>query len=81
MLSYGIELEQREAKIDYFATSLPSLLLFDDDLAETQKVQARSIQAAALSGLGRTAEADRLRNSIKEAEPAPPFTSVLAAGC
>ncbi len=80
MLSYGIELEQREAKIDYFATSLPSLLLFDDDLEERQKMQARSIQAAALSGLGRTAEADRLRNSIKEVEPTHTFAFVLAAG-
>jgi tetratricopeptide (TPR) repeat protein len=79
MLSYGIELEQQKAKIDYFATSLPSLLLFKEDLDERQTIKARLLQAAALSGLGRNAEALRLLNLIVEAEPHHLFAAALAS--
>ena len=33
LLAYARKLAKAEAKIDYFATSLPTMLLFDDDLA------------------------------------------------
>jgi tetratricopeptide (TPR) repeat protein len=77
MLNYGRDLEQQKAKIDYFATSLPKLLLFEDDLDETQKIRARVIQAAALTGLGDTAEAQELLSWIAEADPNHPFATGL----
>jgi tetratricopeptide (TPR) repeat protein len=69
MLAYGRDLEQQEAKIDYFATSLPSLLLFEDDLDERQRVQARLLQTVALTGLGATKEAHTLLDRVITADP------------
>jgi len=79
MLTYGQKLEQQKAKIDYFATSLPSLLLFEDDLEERQRIQARLLQAAALKGLLRPAEAHKLLEWIDVADPHNLFASALAA--
>jgi len=79
MLTYGQKLEQQKAKIDYFATSLPSLLLFEDDLEERQRIQARLLQAAALKGLLRPAEAHKLLEWIAVADPHNLFASALSA--
>jgi tetratricopeptide (TPR) repeat protein len=78
MLTYGKELEKQKAKIDYFATSLPSLLLFEDDLDERQTIQARVLQAAALTGLGRPGEALALLDWIATADPNNLFAMNLA---
>ena len=51
------ELQDAPARIDYFATSLPTLLLFDDDLAKRQRVTALFLMAQAELGLGRRDEA------------------------
>jgi tetratricopeptide (TPR) repeat protein len=57
ILNYAEELEKQPPKIDYFATSLPTMLLFDEDLAKRQHVTATFLRAQALLGLGRNAEA------------------------
>jgi tetratricopeptide (TPR) repeat protein len=44
---YARQLEKQPAKIDYFATSLPTMLLFDDDLQERQTVKAIFLQGQA----------------------------------
>ena len=46
-----------EVKIDYFATSLPNMLLFQDDLRKRNRVDWLYIQALARLGLGQTTEA------------------------
>ncbi|HLJ75888.1 MAG TPA: DUF5107 domain-containing protein [Acidobacteriaceae bacterium] len=48
---YAADLEQQTPKIDYFATSLPAMLLFDEDLKLRQTITARFLQAQALLGL------------------------------
>jgi tetratricopeptide (TPR) repeat protein len=53
MKAYAVEMESRPATIDYFATSLPTLLLFDEDLDERQKVQSTLLHTLASKGLGR----------------------------
>jgi tetratricopeptide (TPR) repeat protein len=78
MLSYGKKLEQQKARIDYFATSLPSLLIFEDNLDGRHRSQARLLQAAALAGLGRLAEAHTLLDSIILADPNSLFATALA---
>jgi tetratricopeptide (TPR) repeat protein len=80
LLTYGKELEQQKAKIDYFATSLPTLLLFEDDLDERQKIRAIVMQAAALTGLGATEEARELLDWIAMADPNNLFVLGLAEG-
>jgi tetratricopeptide (TPR) repeat protein len=52
MLAYAAELVSRPARVDYFATSLPALLLFDEDLDERQKHQATVLESLAKTGLG-----------------------------
>jgi len=69
LLQYSKGLEQEEAKIDYFATSLPTMLLFDDDLQERQTTAALFMQAQALYGLGNTNEARKLVDKVIQRDP------------
>ncbi len=69
LLAYAEELEHAEVKIDYFATSLPTMLLFDDDLALRQAIGARFLQAQARLGLGQKARAGRLLQSVLQRDP------------
>ena len=49
---YAAALEQQTPKIDFFATSLPALLLFEEDLDERQAIHVLYLKAQALLGLG-----------------------------
>ena len=51
ILEYSRELERTEPKIDYFATSLPTMLLFEEDLPRRNQVDAAFLRAQALCGL------------------------------
>lgn len=64
ILDYAGELEQASAKIDYFATSLPSMLLFQEDLALRQHTQSTFLKAQGLLGLGQTHEATELLKEV-----------------
>ena len=57
ILNYAAALEKEAPKIDYFATSLPAMLLFEEDLQRRQHIAATFLRAQALLGLGRNAEA------------------------
>jgi hypothetical protein len=59
----------RPAKVDYFATSLPDLLLFDDDLAERQHTRALLLQAFACAGRDELAGARRLVEQVLDTDP------------
>ena len=69
LLSYARKLEKTPAKIDYFATSLPTMLLFDDDLDQRQETTALFLQAQARLGLGETAKARRLLKKVLVRDP------------
>jgi tetratricopeptide (TPR) repeat protein len=69
LLRYALELARRPARIDYFATSLPSMLLFDDDLQERQRATARFLEAQARMGLGERARARHLLRTILRLDP------------
>ncbi len=53
MLRAARAMRARRPRVDYFATSLPSFLLFTDDLALRQRVESRYLEGLALQGLGR----------------------------
>ncbi len=53
------DLANTKATIDYFATSLPNLLLFEDDLQKRQQVEALFLRGLASLGLGRMPEGVR----------------------
>ncbi len=55
--AYADALDQETPKIDYFATSLPTMLLFEEDLSIRQHVTATFLRAQSFLGLGRTDEA------------------------
>jgi tetratricopeptide (TPR) repeat protein len=63
---YSVQLEATEPKIDYFATSLPTILLLNEDIAQRNTIEAWFLRAQALSGLGRTVEAETLLRQILE---------------
>lgn len=69
LLKFARQLGGSTAAIDYFATSLPTLLLFDDDLQAKQVRQARFLEAQALLGLGRNADAVRLLRQVLRDDP------------
>lgn len=69
LLAYAKQLYRTEAKIDYFATSLPTLLLFEDDLKKRQQTTATFLMAQAQLGLGRVSEAKKLLRKALRADP------------
>ena len=64
ILDYSAQLQGQTPKIDYFATSLPAMLLFEEDLAVRQTITARFLEAQARLGLGEEAKGLRLLEEI-----------------
>jgi tetratricopeptide (TPR) repeat protein len=66
LLGYAEELAKQPAKIEYFATSLPDMLLFDEDLQKRQLIAATFLQAQAWLGLGDATKARLLLKTVLE---------------
>jgi tetratricopeptide (TPR) repeat protein len=69
LLAYAIQLGKTPATIDYFATSLPTMLLFDDNLQERQQTTALLLQAQARLGLGERSAAKKLLAQVLSRDP------------
>jgi tetratricopeptide (TPR) repeat protein len=69
LLDHAEKLEHEPATIDYFATSLPTMLLFEDDLQRRQTVHAKLMQAQAHAGLGNVAHAATLLDDAAALDP------------
>jgi tetratricopeptide (TPR) repeat protein len=69
LLACAQKLQKTEAKIDYFATSLPAMLLFDDDLQFRRETTAIFLQAQARFGLGEKTTAKSLLQKILRRDP------------
>ncbi len=78
--AFARQLAAAPAKIDYFATSLPTMLLFEDDLQARQTTTARFLEAQALGGLGRRSAARRLLRWVLRRDPSHPQATDLHAG-
>lgn len=63
--SYAFQLDGQTPKIDYFATSLPAMLLFEVDLQERQTITARFLEAQAALGLGQDERAIQLLEQVE----------------
>ena len=70
LLAYARDLARQPAKIDYFATSLPTMLLFDDDLQARQLTAAMFLEAQARLGLGQFAAGRKLLRAVLRRDPA-----------
>ena len=60
---------ETKPKIDYFATSLPNLLLFKDDLGKRNRLNAQLLIALAEHGLGETQKAINSLEKIAKEDP------------
>ncbi len=67
------------AHIDYFATSLPSLLLFNEDLQRRHELTCDLLIAQASYVLGEFAASRGLVESVLAADPADPYARQLSA--
>jgi tetratricopeptide (TPR) repeat protein len=66
---FARQLEHRRPVVDYFATSLPTMLLFDDDLVRRNRMQSLFLRAQAALGLGRSEEAESLAHEVLAFDP------------
>ncbi|WP_158749243.1 DUF5107 domain-containing protein [Acidobacterium sp. S8] len=62
---YSVALEEQTPKIDYFATSLPAMLLFEEDLEQRQTITALFLRAQAMLGSGKEPEAIKLLKRVQ----------------
>lgn len=70
LLRHARQLARTPAAIDYFATSLPTMLLFADDLDVRQQTTALFLEAQARLGLGQVAAGRRLLRQVLRRDPA-----------
>jgi tetratricopeptide (TPR) repeat protein len=63
---YALDLDRQTPKIDYFATSLPAMLLFNEDLGQRQRITACFLRAQALLGLGEWQKGIDLLKKVQE---------------
>ena len=68
--AHARRLAAEPATIDYFATSLPAMLLFSDDLTQRQRTTALFLEAQARLGLGQRTAALRLLHRVLARDPA-----------
>jgi tetratricopeptide (TPR) repeat protein len=75
LLAFARRLATTRAVIDYFATSLPTMLLFEDDLDARQETTALFLSAQALLGLGKKAQGRKLLREVLRRDPAQAFAA------
>ena len=64
LLAFAASRIGQPARIDYFATSLPNLLVFEEDLQQRRDAEHRLLAALARHGLGDFGEAARLLDEV-----------------
>jgi hypothetical protein len=79
LLRYARRLARMEARIDYFATSLPAMLLFSDDLAKRKSITALFLEAQAAIALGYPRHGYRLLNRVLQLDPSHANAADLVA--
>ncbi|MGH7940513.1 MAG: DUF5107 domain-containing protein [Limisphaerales bacterium] len=75
LLAYAKRLAKTEAKIEYFATSLPTMLLFDDDLQYRQGTTALLLEGQARLGLGQANQAKKILRAVLRRDPGHAFAA------
>jgi tetratricopeptide (TPR) repeat protein len=66
LVAYGEAHADDQVRIDYFAVSLPDLLIFEDDLDLRNRIHCMYMKGLGCLGLGRTAEAAALLQRVLE---------------
>ena len=66
LISFAKEHLNKTVKLDYFAVSLPDLLIWDDDLTFRNKIHCHYLMGLGYKGLGKTEESNRHLTIAKE---------------
>ena len=74
---YARRLGRAKPKIDYFATSLPAMLLFTDDLQKRNAIAAKFLKAQVNLGRGKNRRAIRLLKEVLADDPSFPLATDL----
>ncbi|MBV9105590.1 MAG: tetratricopeptide repeat protein [Verrucomicrobia bacterium] len=69
LYQYGQQLRQLPGEIDCFATSLPNMLVFEDDSTPRNQVEGKFLQGLALLQLRDVAEAEACFREVLEFDP------------
>lgn len=69
LISYGEEHLSDEIKMDYFAVSLPDLLIWEDDLTLRNMIHCKYMMALGLFGLGNKEIASELLDEVSKMDP------------
>jgi tetratricopeptide (TPR) repeat protein len=80
LLAYAKQLQKTKAKVDYFATSLPTMLLFEDDLQFRQVTTALFLEGQAHLALGNRAKGRALLKRVLRRDPNHPLAADLLDG-
>lgn len=64
LVEYGKQHLEDEARMDYFAVSLPDFLVFDDDLERKNRIHCLFMTALGYAGLGEPGEAEKHLNAV-----------------
>ena len=64
LVEYGREHIEENVKIDYFAVSLPDLLIFEENLDERNRKHCLFMMSLGLKGLGQTDEAEKCAEEL-----------------
>jgi tetratricopeptide (TPR) repeat protein len=66
LVKYGEQNQDKEVRLDYFAVSLPDLLIFDDDLQKRNFLHCRYISGLGYLGLKKYDMAEQILNEVLE---------------
>lgn len=69
LLAHARGRPDQPAKIDYFATSLPAMILFEEDLEARRAAHARFLEGIALLGLGRRSAGRQALREVLRRDP------------
>ena len=69
LVHYGQAHLHDHVRIDFFAVSLPDLLIFDEDLDKRNNIHCRFMMALGLMGQGETARAREIMDEISAMDP------------
>jgi tetratricopeptide (TPR) repeat protein len=77
--AYALRLRRETPRVDYFATSLPAMLLFHDDLTLRNRITSLFLDAQSQLGLGQKAKAQKLLKEVLALDRNHPMASDLWA--
>ena len=68
LINYGLEHEKDHVSIDYFAVSLPDLMIWEDDLDRRNHIHCLYMKGLGFFGLKKYNEAEAVFNKVLEFE-------------